>query len=381
MDHAATTPVRLEVREAMAPFLAEQFGNASSIHRYGREAKNALQRARGQVADLIGARAEEIVFTSGGTEADNFALIGAALRNRDRGRHVVSTQIEHHAVLHTLEFLRGLGFEVSLAPPDAEGIVHPDCIIRLLRPDTILVSVMAANNEIGTLQPIREIGVVAKERGILFHTDAVQAAGLVPINVGELPADLLALSAHKLYGPKGIGALYIRAGVPMTCLIRGGDQEHRRRGGTENVAGAVGMGVACALAKREMLDCSQRLTGLRDNLTRRLQADMDAVRVNGHRTQRLPGIVNVSFDGVSEETLIANLDLEGLAVSSGAACASGSLEPSHVLQALGLPDPLVRSAVRYSLGRETTPEDVEAAVNITRRIIRRLRSLKSNGDG
>lgn len=362
----------------MEPYLSERFGNASSIHAFGRDAKAALEAARRQVADLIGSLAEEIVFTSGGTESDNFALVGAALRGRERGNHIISTQIEHHAVLHTLDFLKSLRFEVDLLPPDSDGIVQPNAVAQALRGDTILVSVMAANNEIGSIQPVREIGRIVRERGIPFHTDAVQAVGTIPVSVEEWNVDLLSLSGHKLYGPKGIGALYIRAGTPMTAFIHGGDQERRRRGGTENVLGAVGLGVACELAGKEREETTERLCRLRDIMIQRLCADMEGVRLNGHRTCRLPNNVNVSFAGVSGESLVQSLDLQGVAASGGSACSSGSPEPSHVLQALGLPAPLVESAVRYSLGRETSLEEVETVLRLTQEIVRHVRAIKSN---
>lgn len=360
----------------MEPFLSERFGNASSLHSFGREGRSALERARRQVAELIAARPEDIVFTSGGTESDNFALLGVALRCQDRGKHLVASQIEHHAVLHSLRFLESMGFEVDLVPPGENGIVQAEGVLERLRPDTILVSLMTANNEIGTLQPISVLGAALRERGVVFHTDAVQAVGAVPINVQEMTVDLLSLSGHKLYGPKGIGALFLRPGTPMTSLIRGGDQERRRRGGTENVPGAVGLGRASELARSNLPENMSQTSRLRDRLLEGLCSCLEGVRLNGDRDSRLPNNVNVSFEGVAGESLLQNLDLAGLAVSNGSACSSGSPEPSHVLQALGLPEDLVSSAVRYTLGRQTSHDEVDVAIDITAKVVRRLRRMK-----
>lgn len=375
MDHAATTPVHPAVVEAMRPYFADRFGNPSSLHLFGREAKDTLETAREKVAALIGATPGEIVFTSGGTESDNFALVGAARANERRGRHVVTSVIEHHAVLETCVFLEELGFNVTRVPVDRDGFVDPDDVERALRPDTVLVSIMASNNEIGTLEPVAEIGVRLKERSIPFHCDAVQSAGAVSVNVEEMNADLLSLSAHKLYGPKGVGALYIRRGTRMKPLLHGGEQERARRAGTENLPGIVGFGVACEVARGDLTQTSHYVGQLRDRLIDGLTAAVEAVALNGHRTQRLPGNVNVSIKGCEGESLVLNLDLVGVAASTGSACSSGSLSPSHVLKALGLPQELEQSAIRLTLGRTNTEEEVDAVLEELPRIVSRLRSL------
>lgn len=376
LDHAATTPVRAEVAEAMLRYMVTDFGNASSIHSFGRAAKEATEKARAQLAHLIGARPEEIVFTSGGTEADNMALRGAAAANAQRGRHIITSRIEHHAVLHTCEQLEKEGLaEVTYLPVDGQALVCPDDVARAIRPDTVLVSIMFANNEVGTIEPIGEIGRICRERGVLFHTDAVQAFGAVPINVDELGIDLLSASSHKIYGPKGIGLLYIRKGTKVRPLIFGGSQERNRRAGTSNVPGAVGFGLAAELAEREMPERMRRLTALRDRLIRGILDRIEFTRLNGHPTQRLPNNVNVSFQYVEGESILLSLDMKGIAASSGSACTSGSLEPSHVLLAMGIPPEITHGSVRMTLGIENTEQDVDYVLETLPPIVERLRAM------
>ena len=335
LDYAATTPTHPEVVKAMLPYFTDAFGNPSSIYSYGQEAKGAIEEARAKVADLIGARDEEIVFTSGGTEADNFALKGVAFANENKGDHIITSAIEHHAVLETCKFLEKRGFKVTYLPVDEYGLVDPDDVRRAITGKTILISVMHANNEVGTIEPIAEIGKIAQEAGIYFHTDAVQTVGHIPVDVNELGVDLLAMSAHKLYGPKGTGALYIRKGTKLVSFMHGGEQERRRRASTENVPGIVGFGRAAELARQEMGGEAKRLTYLRDKLIKGLLERIDHIRLNGHPIKRLPNNVNVSVDFVEGESMCLNLDLEGICVSTGSACSSQSLEPSHVLSGNG----------------------------------------------
>ncbi len=373
LDHAATTPVDPEVLAAMLPYFTEKFGNASNPHSFSREARAALDEARQQVAQLIGAQPDEIVFTSGGTESDNFALVGTAFRWRDKGKRIVISAIEHHAITHTADFLRReMGFEVVVVPVDKYGVVSPDAVAKQLTDDTVVVSVMMANNEIGTIEPIADIAKVVKERGIVFHTDAVQAVGQVPVNVNELGVDLLTLTAHKFYGPKGIGALYIRRGTRMFSLIHGGEQERGRRAGTENVPGIVGLGKACEIARRDMTESSARITALRDRLIRGILERIPDVRLNGHPTDRLPNNVHICVRGVAGEVMQMNLDLAGIAVSIGSACTSGALEPSHVLKAIGVPREWVMGPLRLTLGHSTTEEDVDRTVDELANIVERL---------
>ncbi|MCS6859869.1 MAG: cysteine desulfurase NifS [Abditibacteriales bacterium] len=377
LDHAATTPVDPEVMEAMRPYFTEKFGNASSPHAFSREARAAIDEARQQVAQLIGAQPDEIVFTSGGTESDNFALIGTAFRWRDKGKRIVISAIEHHAITHTAKFLqREMGFEVVAVPVDKHGVVSPEDVAKQLTDDTVLVSVMMANNEIGTIEPIADIARVVRARGIVFHTDAVQAVGQVPVNVNALGVDLLTLTAHKFYGPKGIGALFIRRGTRMFSLLHGGEQERGRRAGTENVPGIVGLGKACAIAQRDMAASSARLTALRDRLIRGIMERIPDVRLNGHPTERLPNNVHICVKGVAGEVMQMNLDLAGIAVSIGSACTSGALEPSHVLQAIGVPREWVRGPLRLTLGRDNTEEDVDRTVEELARIVTRLQQVR-----
>lgn len=372
LDHAATTPVDPRVLEAMLPYFTAMPGNASSLHAFGQDARAGVDQARVKVAGLIGARPGEIVFTSGATEADNLAVFGVALAQEARGRHVVTSGIEHHAVLEACRFLEGRGWAVTYVPVDGGGVVDPDDLRQALRPDTVLVSVMAANNEVGSLQPLAEIGRLTRERGIPFHTDATQMAGALPMSVGESDVDLLSLSGHKRYGPKGVGALYVRAGTPLARVQHGGDHERGRRGGTENVAGIVGLGAALGLAADEMADEVIRVTALRDRLIAGALA-IPGAHLNGARTPRLPNNVNVSFDGTDGQSLVIGLDLHGVAASSGAACSAGSLDPSHVLLALGLPPELAAGAVRLTVGRHTTEADVDYAIGALRRVVASVR--------
>jgi cysteine desulfurase len=372
LDHAATTPVESRVLEAMLPYFTAVPGNASSLHAFGQDARAAVDQARVTVAALIGARPGEIVFTSGATEADNLAVFGVALAQEARGRHVVTSGIEHHAVLEACRFLEGRGWAVTYVPVDGRGIVDPDDLRQALRPDTVLVSIMAANNEVGTLQPLADIGRLTRERGIPFHTDATQMAGALPMTVGELGVDLLSLSGHKRYGPKGVGALYVRAGTPLSRVQHGGDHERGRRGGTENVAGIVGLGAAFALAAEEMAGEVPRITALRDRLIDGALA-IPGAHLNGARAPRLPNNVNLSFDGTDGQSLVIGLDLQGVAGSSGSACSAGSLDPSHVLLALGLPPELAAGAVRLTLGRHTTEADVDYAIGALRRVVASVR--------
>jgi cysteine desulfurase len=375
LDYAATTPTDPEVAAAMLPFLSgpASYGNPSSIHRYGREARAAVDAARDAVAALIHADYGEIYFTGSGTEADNLALIGTLWAAPPERDHLVTTAIEHHAVLHAAHFLQTQGYAVTIVPVDSEGLVSPDAIAAALTDRTALVSVMQANNEIGTIQPIAEIAQIAHARGAKFHTDAVQTAGLLPMDVRALDCDLLSLSAHKIYGPKGIGALFIKSGTKVSPLLHGGAQEREKRAGTENVAAIVGFGKAAELAQERREADAARLTSLRDRFLVALRDAVPNLRLNGHPTLRLPNNVNVSVEGVPGATLLMNLDRLGVAASSGSACSSGSIEPSHVLKALGLPDSLASSGVRLTLGRGTTEAELQRAAELFAQVIHRLR--------
>lgn len=380
MDHAATTPVRDEARAAMLPFLGgECYGNPSSIHAAGRAARKALEEARERIAARLAAVSpREVLFTSGGTEADTLAIAGAARANAARGRHALASAVEHHAVLHACDILREEGFAVETLPVDGTGRVDLEAFRAALRPDTILVSVMLANNEVGTIQPVAEIVRIARAangRKTLVHTDAVQAAGHLPIDVVALDVDLLSLSAHKIYGPKGTGLLYVRRGTRLAPILAGGDQEFGKRPGTENVAGIAGFAAALDLACRERDAESGRLARLRDRLEAGLRARVPGVRVNGHPTERLPHILSACFEGIESEGVVLHLDQEGIGVASGSACAATSREPSHVLAAMGVPAVLATSAARYSLGRANTEADVDRAVEATARAVTRLRRL------
>jgi cysteine desulfurase len=377
LDHAATTPVDPEVVDAMRPYLEERFGNPSSIYARGREARAGMDRARGLIANVLNCQAREIVFTSGGTESDNLAIKGVAWWNRLRngGNHIITTAIEHHAVLHSAEYLEQFGFDVTYVQPDSDGIIQPDAIADAIRDDTMLISVMYANNEIGTIQPVAEIGRIARERGITVHTDAVQAGGTLDLNVDELNVDLLSLSAHKFYGPKGVGLLYVRRQSPILWQQSGGSQENNHRAGTENVSGIVGMSRALEIAESTRDAENQRLIGLRDRLVDGLLERVPGTRLNGHPEQRLPNNVNVSFDDVEGETLLLNLDMNGIAASSGSACTTGSTEPSHVLTALGLTPAQVNGSVRLSLGKSNDEEQVDRVIEVLEESVARLRRM------
>jgi len=373
LDHNASTPVHPEVVEAMLPYFAERFGNPSSVHAFGREAREGLETGREQIAHFLRVGKEEIVFTSGGTESDNMAVKGVAMA-RGRG-HIITSRIEHHAVLRTCESLETLGFEVTYLPVDGHGMVDPDEVRRHLRPDTILVSVMHANSEVGTLEPVREIGHVARERGVPFHVDAVQTFGKVPIDLDGASIDLLSFSSHKVYGPKGVAGLFIRRGTKMVSVQHGGEHERRRRAGTENVAGIVGFGKAVEVRARDMADEAVGATALRNRLWEGISARVPEVRLNGHPTERLPGTCNMCFRNVESESIVLGLDLAGIGVSAGSACTSGNVEPSYVLVAMGVPVDWAMGSVRCSLGRSTTAEDIDYVIEVTAPLVEKLRSL------
>jgi cysteine desulfurase len=375
MDHAATTPTDPEVVRAMLPFWTDVFGNPSSVHQEGREAGRAVEEARSTVAEVLGARPEEIVFTAGGTESDNLALKGAADAKKDRGRHIITSKIEHHAVLETCRFLEGKGFHVTYLDVDNRGSVDPEAVQRAITDETILVSIMHANNEIGTIQPIAAIGRIVRECGIVFHTDAVQTAGHLATRVDELDVDLLSLSAHKLYGPKGVGALYIRKGTKITPFLHGGEQERRRRASTHNVPGIVGLGRAIALAEARREAEGPRLTALRDRLIAGIVGGIEHTVLNGDPRGRLPNNVSVAIAFVEGESLVLSLDMEGIACATGSACTSLSLEPSHVLIGIGLSHELAHGTLRFSLGRHTTEEDVDHVLAVLPGIVARLRAM------
>jgi cysteine desulfurase len=376
LDHAATTPLRGEVLEAMEPFLAGNYANPSSIYRPAQEARAALDRSRDVVAAILGARPQDTVFTGGGTESNNAAIKGVAFASQDRGRHIVTSAIEHHAVLHPVqELVERFGFESTIVPVDRFGLVDVAAVEAALRPDTVLVSVMWANNEIGTIQPIEAIAELTDARSIPYHVDAVQAVGTLAIDLRRVPIDLLSLSAHKFYGPKGVGALVVRGGTPWWPLITGGGQERNRRAGTENVAGIVGMSRALELSQDERAGTAERTRLLRDHLLTEIPARIPGTTMNGHRDLRLPNNANFSFDGVHGESLLVGLDLAGIMASSGSACTSGSLEPSHVLQAIGLPDRLAQSSLRLTVGGENTLEEMEHTIDTLESIVGRLRRL------
>jgi cysteine desulfurase len=382
LDYAATTPTHPEVVKAMLPYFTEAFGNPSSIYSCGQQAKGAIEESRTKIADLIGARDEEIVFTSGGTEADNFAIKGVASTRDTRGNHIITSPIEHHAVIETCKFLGRRGFSITHLPVDEYGLVDPDDIKKAITDKTILISVMHANNEIGTIEPIAEIGKIAREAGIYFHTDAVQTVGHIPINVDELGVDLLSISAHKLYGPKGVGALYIRKGTKLVSLVHGGEQERGRRAGTYNVPGIIGFGRAVELAQQEMNQEAERLTPLRDKLINGLLERIDHTRLNGHPQKRLPNNVNISVDFVEGESMCLGLDLAGICASTGSACASSTLEPSHVLLVTGLSPERAYGSLRFTLGKWTTEEEIDQVLEVLPPLVAKLRAmsplLKSN---
>jgi len=375
LDYAATTPTHPEVVKTMLPYFTEVFGNPAGIYAYGQEAKGAIEEVRVKVADLIGARGEGIVFTSGGTEADNFAIKGVAYANESKGNHIITTPIEHHAGIETCKFLERRGFSVTYLPVDEYGLINPSDVKRAITNKPILISIMHANNEIGTIEPVAEIGKIAKEAGIYFHTDAVQTAGHIPIDVNEFGVDLLSMSAHKLYGPKGVGALYIRKGTKLTSFMHGGGQEGGRRASTQNVPGIVGFGRAVELAQQEMSEEAKRLPYLRDKLIKGILECIDHSRLNGHPQQRLPNNVNVSIDFVEGESMCLSLDLEGICVSTGSACSSSSLEPSHVLLGLGLSPEQAHGSLRLTLGKWTNEEDINRVLEVLPRVVAKLRAM------
>ena len=375
MDHNATTPVHPEVVEAMLPYYTEDYGNASSVHAFGRKARGAMEEAREKVSKLIGAQPREVIFTSGGTESDNAAIAGIAFENSRKGKHIITSLVEHHAVMNTCKHLETHGFRVSYLGVDRYGMIDPDDVRKAIADDTALITIMYANNEIGAVEPLQEIGKIAKEKGILLHTDAVQAVGKIPVNVDELGVDLMSMSAHKLYGPKGIGVLYMRRGTRMEPLIRGGHHERNRRAGTSNVPSMVGFGKAAEIAISDMEEEGKRLWKLTEKLKAGLQAELEYVYANSHPTERLPNTMNLSFDFLEGESIVLNLDMKGVAVSTGSACTSGSLEPSHVLMALGLPPATAQGAIRFSLGRANTEADVDYVVAELPPIIKRLRAM------
>ncbi len=376
MDHAATTSTDVEVVEAMKPYFTQKYGNPNSIHSFGQEAREAVEEAREKIARLIGANPSEIVFTAGGTEADNYAIKGIAWANQKKGNHIITSQIEHHAVLHSCQFLEKHGFKVTYLKVDKYGLIDPIDVKKAITDQTILVTIMHANNEIGTIEPIKEIGKIVKEAGIYFHTDSVQTTGHIPIEVNDLGVDMLSISGHKLYGPKGVGALYLRKGTKIVNLIDGGAQEKNRRAGTENVAGMVGLGKAVELAEKRLAGGEEdKVVKLRDKLITGIMNQIGNVRLNGHPTKRLPGNVNICFEFIEGESMLLNLDMKGVAASSGSACTSGSLEPSHVLLAIGLPPEIAHGSLRLTLGKDNTEEDIDYVIDILPKIIEKLRAL------
>ena len=375
LDNAATTKTSPEVVEAMLPYFTEQYGNASAIYSIGSSNKEVISRARKDIADVLGAKENEIYSTAGGSESDNWALKATCEAYGAKGKHIITSKIEHHAILHTCEYLEKQGFEVTYVDVDEDGVIKMDDLKAAIRPDTILISVMFANNEIGTMQPIREIGALAHEHGILFHTDAVQAFGQVPINVDDLNIDMLSSSAHKLHGPKGIGFLYIRKGVKIRSFVHGGAQERKRRAGTENVPGIVGFAKAAKIAQETMEERRAKEIELRDYLIDRIMAEIPYTKLNGHRTNRLPNNANFSFQFIEGESMLILLDDKGICASSGSACTSGSLDPSHVLLAIGLPHEIAHGSLRLTLSEETTKEDIDFTVDQLKAIVERLRSM------
>lgn len=375
LDNAATTRTSPEVVEAMLPYFSELYGNASTVYEFGAKSKEAVTEARETIARAIGAKDNEIYFTAGGSESDNWALKATAEAYKDKGKHIVTSKIEHHAILHTCEWLEKNGFEVTYLDVDEFGVVKLEELKKAIRPDTILISIMFANNEIGTIEPVAEIGKIAREHGVLFHTDAVQAFGQVPINVDELNIDMLSSSGHKLNGPKGIGFLYIRKGVKIRSFLHGGAQERKRRAGTENVPGIVGFGKAVELALATMKERTDNERKLRDHLMERVLKEIPFTRVNGDRTNRLPNNVNLCFQFVEGESLLIMLDMKGICGSSGSACTSGSLDPSHVLLAIGLPHEIAHGSLRLTLGADTTLEDIDYTVDAIKEIVNQLREM------
>lgn len=377
LDHAATTPVDPAVVDAMLPYFTECYGNPSSIYRLGRAALEALDDSRTVVAEVLGCAAKEIVFTGSGSESDNLAIKGAALaaRRANKGEHIITAATEHHAVLHACDYLKEIGFEITILPVDSDGRVSPADLRAAIRSDTVLATIMYANNEIGTIQPIAELGAICHEHGVLFHTDAVQAAGALPLNVNDLNVDLLTLTSHKFYGPKGVGALYVRRGVQLMTQINGGGQERRRRAGTENVPGIVGFATALRLAEERRSSYVEHCTRLHEQLIDGILQRIPEVRLNGHRTERLANNVNLSIAYTEGESLLMLLDQQGICASSGSACTSGSLEPSHVLRAIGLDDEAAHGSVRLTVGKDTSAEDIDHVLTVLPPMVERLRSV------
>ena len=375
LDNAATTKTRPEVVEAMLPYFTEYYGNPSSVYEFSNESKKAINRSRETIAEAIGAKTNEIYFTAGGTESDNWALAATAEAYQAKGNHIITSKIEHHAVLHTCAYLEKRGFEVTYLDVDENGVIKLDELKKAIRPTTILISIMFANNEIGTIEPVKEIGEIAKEHGIIFHTDAVQAFGHVPINVDEYHIDMMSASGHKLNGPKGIGFLYIRTGIKTRSFMHGGAQERKRRGGTENVPGIVGFGKAVEIAVNTMEERTKRESELRDYLMNRVMAEVPYVRINGHRTSRLSNNVNFAFQFIEGESLLIMLDMDGICGSSGSACTSGSLDPSHVLLAIGLPHEIAHGSLRLTLNADNTMEEMDYVAESIKKIVEKLRGM------
>ena len=375
LDNAATMPMRKEALEAMMPFFGADYGNPASIHSMSRSPRKAVNEAREKIAKVLNAEPSEIYFTSGGTESDNWALVSGSALRPDKGKHIIVSTIEHHAILETADYLVKQGYEVTKVGVDETGRIRLDELIKSIRPDTVLISMMTANNEIGTIQPIAEIGKIAREKGILFHTDAVQAFGHIPLDVKAMNIDLLSASGHKFGGPKGVGFLYVRKGIRLQPFMHGGEQENGRRAGTTNVPGVVGMGVAAEISARDMEENIARLTAMRDRCIERIESEIPYCRLNGHRTERLPGNVNFSFKFVEGESLLMSLGLKGICVSTGSACASGSLDPSHVLLGIGLPHEVAHGSIRISLSEYNTMEQVEYAADALRDAVANIRSL------
>ena len=375
LDNAATTKTAPEVVQAMLPYFSEYYGNPSSIYDFAGKSKEAITKGREQIAEVLGAKKEEIYFTAGGSESDNWALKAAFEAYKAKGNHIITTKIEHHAILHTCEYLEKRGAKITYVDVDENGIVKLDELEKAITPETILISVMFANNEVGTIMPIAEIGKVCKEKGVFFHTDAVQAVGHVSIDVKAMNIDMLSLSAHKFHGPKGVGALYVRRGIRLPSHIMGGAQERGRRAGTENTAGIVGLGAAIELACSNMEENARRMTALRNRLMEGIEREIPYVKLNGHRTERLPNNVNYSIKFIEGESILLMLDMNGIAASSGSACTSGSLDPSHVLLALGLPHEIAHGSVRLTLGDDTTEEDVDYVIEVLKKTAERLRAM------
>ncbi len=385
MDHAATTPTDVEVVKAMEPYFSLKYGNPNSIHSFGQEAREAVEEAREKIAHLIGANSSEIVFTAGGTEADNYAIKGITWANQKKGNHIITSKIEHHAVLHSCQFLEKHGFKITYLPVDKYGLIDPEDVEGAITDKTILVTIMHANNEIGTIEPIKEISKIVKKAGIYFHTDSVQTTGHIPIDVNDLGVDMLSMSGHKFYGPNGVGALYLRKGTRIVNLIDGGAQEKNRRAGTENVVGIVGLGKAAELAEKRLQQGKEdEVIKLRDKLIKGITEKIDHARLNGHPTKRLPGNTNFCFEFIEGESMLLSLDMEGVAASSGSACTSGSLSASHVLLAIGLPHEIAHGSLRLTLGKDNTEEEIDYMISILPGIIEKLRALspfKGNWEG